>query len=311
MDKDIEQVRKEHKENELTDVITSSCFDLLKKNKKLIVLTFINWASAIIFSVFFVCLINIIYKQNFFYSIDTSNLSDYFSTNFNIGYLLNNNNWFSLALVFIFFLALYTIITYFNNAIILSVYEIINKEKLSIKQSLKNSLGNIYNIFILSLWLAIGRFITELLLKNQKTSAGVGTDLGIGITAYFASVIVAIEKTTVSEAMKKSIKIMIKTWPENFGSQVKFFFVFAPYYFAVFVAAMIFFGSFHASPILIKLANYLIAVAFLGIFIVSTTVGTIFRTVLYVYADSGKLVEGFEKESLVKAFVSKNEIKEN
>ncbi|MBL7051280.1 hypothetical protein ISS04_03945 [Candidatus Woesearchaeota archaeon] len=105
------------------------------------------------------------------------------------------------------------------------------------------------------------------------------------------------------KAIKKSIEVLKKTWGESlirhFGLGLMQFFSFViliGVIFFLFNIAMIV-GPY--GPIIAVILTFVLFVLWMLIF---SLLNTIFNTALYIYADTGKLIEGYDKETMDSAF---------
>ncbi|MCZ7392899.1 MAG: DUF6159 family protein [Candidatus Methanoperedens sp.] len=105
------------------------------------------------------------------------------------------------------------------------------------------------------------------------------------------------------EAIKKSVQTLKKTWGESliryFGlGMIEFLFLFL----GVIVAFMLLFALAVLGPIGIIITIAIAVLYFLGVILVFSVANTVFNTALYVYADTGKIPEGYSKEIMQNAF---------
>ncbi|MCZ7357235.1 MAG: DUF6159 family protein [Candidatus Methanoperedens sp.] len=112
------------------------------------------------------------------------------------------------------------------------------------------------------------------------------------------------------DAIKKSVQTLKKTWGESliryFGlGTIEFLFLFL----GVIVAFVLLFvlAGLGLAGIIITIA--IAVLYFLGVILVFSVANTVFNTALYVYADTGKIPEGYSKEIMQNAFKSGGNIR--
>ncbi len=104
-------------------------------------------------------------------------------------------------------------------------------------------------------------------------------------------------------AIKKSVQTLKRTWGESliryFGlGLIQFLF----FLLGIIVTVTLLFVLAGVGPIGIIITIAIAGLYFLGVILVFNVANTIFNTALYVYADSGKIPEGYNKEIMQNAF---------
>lgn len=105
------------------------------------------------------------------------------------------------------------------------------------------------------------------------------------------------------DAIKQSIKTLKRTWGESliryFGlGTIEFLF----FLLGIIVTFILFFVLAGLGPIGIIITIVTAVLYFLGVILVFNVANTIFNTALYVYADTGKIPEGYSQEIMQNAF---------
>lgn len=105
------------------------------------------------------------------------------------------------------------------------------------------------------------------------------------------------------DAIKQSIKTLKTTWGESliryFGlGTIEFLF----FLLGIIVTFILFFALAGLGPVGIIITIVIAVLYFLGVILVFNVANTIFNTALYVYADTGKIPEGFSQEIMQNAF---------
>ncbi len=104
-------------------------------------------------------------------------------------------------------------------------------------------------------------------------------------------------------AIKKSVETLKRTWGESlvryFGlGLIEFLFLFL----GIIVAFTLFLVLAGLGPVGIIITVMLAVLYFLGVILVFSVANTVFNTALYVYADTGRIPEGYSKEIMQNAF---------
>jgi len=105
------------------------------------------------------------------------------------------------------------------------------------------------------------------------------------------------------DAIKKSVGTLKRTWGESlifyFGlGMIQFLFFLV----GIIAAFILFFVLAGLGPIGIIITVVIAVLYFLGVILVFNVANTIFYTALYVYADTGKIPEGYSQETMQNAF---------
>lgn len=287
----------ESKSDILTSNIIKSCFDILKQEKSLLVFPILSGVFVASASIILYWLTTILFLGgHLVFNIDS--LSNFLS------FLSDNYDRYSIPFLAVYLFVTYAIIVYFESALAISVYKVVNGQNPTVGESLGGATLNIFKIIV---WAAISAIIGTLFRVMEKKSKNIGAKIFVGIAeiswallAYFVIPIIAIQKLGVLSAIKKSGSTFKETWGENVVAQIKLFFFFIPYIFLIAVAFIIAFNV--NSTFWFTL---LIVAGIVGLFviaIISSTIHSILRTVLFIYASTGRVAGGFMKESLQNAF---------
>jgi hypothetical protein len=105
------------------------------------------------------------------------------------------------------------------------------------------------------------------------------------------------------DAIKKSVETLKRTWGESliryFGLGLIQFLFFLLGIIATFILFFVLAGL---GPIGIIITVVIAVLYFLGVILVFNVANTVFNTALYVYADTGKIPEGYSQETMQNAF---------
>ncbi len=188
--------------------------------------------------------------------------------------------------LFVIYLISYSIIVFFNMAMIFCIKKLFHDEKVTFVEGLKFGMSRFHQIFA---WSAVSATVGVILRaiedKNKFIASIVSGILGAlwGIVTFFVLPILVYENLGVFEAVKKSGALIRKTWGERVGAGFAFELIGILMYFLVMVIPIAL--LFMVSPLLAML------VAFLGIIIVSSIISaasTVFKTAAYEFATEGE-----------------------
>lgn len=287
----------ESKSDILTPNVVKSCFNILKQEKSLIVFPILSGIFVIIASLLLHWLATIYFVggQVAFNFDSLTNFLDSISVNYER---------FGILFLLIYLFITYTIVVFFETALAVSVYKVVNGQNSTVAGSLGKASSNIFRIIAWAVISAVAGTLFKVLARKGK---GMGSKILVGIAeiswallTYFVVPILAIEKLGVLDSIKKSGSTLKETWGENIVAQIKLFFFFIPYVFLVVIAFIV---AFNVDSIFwFTLFSVAGIVGLFAIIIISSTIHSILRTVLFIYASTGKVADGFMKESLQNAF---------
>lgn len=139
----------------------------------------------------------------------------------------------------------------------------------------------------------IGRFIFGLL------------GAGWAVASYFAVPVLVTENTGPIKSLTRSVSIISQTWGEALGAKLGFsalsFFIALPTIFFIAVSAFVSVNDPIRGYALIAMGIIFISIMSLII----TTLSTILKAALYVYATAGKVPDGFDRDTFELAFSNK------
>lgn len=290
----------ESKSDILTSNVVKSCFSILKQEKSLIIFPILSGVFVTIASL-------ILYWFATIYFVDGQVTFSLNSLKNFIDFISSDYEQFGIPFLLIYLFITYTIVVFFETALAISVYKVVNGQNPTVAGSLGKVIVNIFKVIA---WAFISALVGTLFKVLERKSRGIGSKIFVGIAeigwallTYFVVPILAIEKLGILETIKKSGSTLKETWGENIVAQVKLLFFFIPY---TFLVAIAFIAAFNVdSTFWFTLLFAAGAVGFFAIVIISSTIHSILRTVLFIYASTGQVAGGFMKESLQNAFKPK------
>jgi hypothetical protein len=221
------------------------------------------------------------------------------------------------VIVFLTYLGLAFIATFFNTCVVYTAKVRFEGGDATFNESLKFAISRIGLIFQWSLISATVGLILKIVDNMAEKFGQVGqavasvliglVGMAWSIVTIFVVPVMVYEGVGPIDAIKKSTQVIKKTWGESLiktiGLGIVQFFVtifvvvlsgFLIYYSAVQFGALAFFISLMIGLLLVLL-----------VFLIFGVASTIFNTVLYLYASTGKAASGFDDKMIKNAFDNK------
>lgn len=220
---------------------------------------------------------------------------------------------YDLYLILILFLIIYLAyitISFLNAAQAFCVYRLIKGGRMKIITGFYHAAKNGYAILF---WATIDATVGFVLgIIKDKTKGTVTKIVPVLIEfswhlfTYFVIPLLVIKKLDTTSAIKESGRIFKETWGENVVANIRLFIFFLPYY-LIAIGILL-------SPIYLRIEYYVTSLLLtvigcfllLAIVLISSSIQVILKTVLFLYAEEGKIANGFLRDSLDSMFVTKN-----
>lgn len=212
---------------------------------------------------------------------------------------------FTVAILAIYFLFFF-VTTFFQAAIVSIVRGRLNGRDLTFGDGMKNAQRHIGKIFLWSLLSAsIGVILQSIAERSKLLGRIIVWALGSlwSILSFFVVPVLIMEDISLFGSLKKSALVIKKTWGEIIILDVGvslFFMVIGLLAALVFVATLI-----TANFILIVISGILLALFFILLSVISSVLDMIFKVVLYQFANTGTVPQGFSLDLMRYAFKSK------
>lgn len=272
--------------------VTKLSFSVINKDKELIMFPLLSGFFSLIFIILmiFPFLFSVLFK----------------GTAFETGYL------FYLS-VFVIYFGLAFIATFFNVCVVYTTKIRFEGGNATFMDSIKFAFSKAYLIFLWSLVSAsVGlllRLLEQLAEKFGKTGEMIMNILisllgmAWSIVTLFVIPSLVYDNLTPGKAIKKSAATLKKTWGESliryYGLGLTEFLLFI-LGIAVFIGLFLMLGGLGIYVILVL--ALLAIIYFLGLILVFNVANTVYNTALFVYADSGKIPSGFNKDVIEHSF---------
>jgi len=229
---------------------------------------------------------------------------------FSLGFLGNAGNTLFLPLLFLYYLASYFVIIFFNTGLVTCANIRMNGGDPKFSDGINNALKHLGKIFI---WALISATVGIILRRLSERSGLVGRIvLGLigmawSLLTFFVIPVMIFENTSVTASIRRSGALFKKTWGENvvgqFSMGLFFFLLGIPGIIAIVLA----FFSLLAGSILLAalfLGGGILYLMMLGI--TSSSLNGIFTTALYNYASKGVVPQGFSEQTVKGAWKVKS-----
>jgi hypothetical protein len=202
-----------------------------------------------------------------------------------------------------FYFCNYLVIIFFNAALVSCALLRLNGQEATVEDGIQTALGRLPQILM---WAGISATVGLLLKSIEKSNDRMGhfiaSLLGAAWTGltFFVIPVMILEKSGPIQSIGRSFEITRKTWGEgvlgNFGIGFVMALLSLPAILMLVAAPVCF-----QEQELAFLGIFLVLSAlvyFLGLSIVGATMGTVFRTALYLYAITGKIPTGYQQPEL-------------
>ncbi len=277
--------------------IAKKSFEIMKKEKELFAFPILS----IIFSAIFILAISVPF-------LATSLLNE-LTPSFEFDVLF-------YSILFFMYLGLAFIATFFNVCTVYTAAQAFSNNNPTFKGTINYTLSKAHLILMWSIVSATVGLFLFLLERIAEKSKGVGKvlllvtrfifGLAWGLATIFVIPVMVYKNLGPFAAIKESIKTLKKTWGEYIIKGIGVFFIFFVYVFVgilIFIPIAILTFQIHIFAFALSVITLVIYIT-----IVSIMFGIfekIFDTALYVYAETGAEVGGFNKELLENAFKQK------
>jgi hypothetical protein len=206
-------------------------------------------------------------------------------------------------LVFAFYLCNYFVIVFFNSALVACVFLHFKGEKPTVSDGFRAAFSRFPQILMWALVGATVGLALKIIADNSgKLGKFIVKVMGItwSIMTYFVVPVLVVEKAGPFEAIKRSAKVMRRTWGEsvvaNFGVGLIMLLLFLASWLVPFLICMMIGGW----AILVGYGITLLL--WLALSLVSSVLHTIIVAALYLYATKKRAPRGFREGTLADAF---------
>ena len=274
-------------------MIVGASWNMLKKDKEMLLFPILSFFATMI-AVAILCTI-------YFYTIaggDVETLRTLSDENVD-----RSSSVAELAFLFVFYLVTYFIATYFEAGVVAIADARIKGRDLAFSDGMHAASSKAGKLFVWSAVNATVGVILRVIAERSKLLGRIVVSLlgaAWSILTYFILPVLMLEEKGIKESLARSGESIKKTWGETVIVNVGV----GLYVFVLALAGLaLLIGAFMTgSGLVILLAGILFFVYVIGLALISSTLGVIFKVVLYEYATNGTLPEAFPEEVIRYAF---------
>jgi len=218
-----------------------------------------------------------------------------------------NLPWWFYALVFAFYFCNYFVIYFFNAALVHCALLHFKGVPVTVGDGLQAATRSLPHILAWSLVSATVGLILKAIESHREGGRFISGLLGTAwsIVTYFVVPVLIVEKVDPFTAIKRSTQILRNTWGEALGGRIGIGWALLPFWLIAIVLAVG--GAFLCATVL-PLGLALIALAvvcMITIGLVSSALGTILQSGLYLFATEGQVPNGMDRDVLQHGFSAK------
>lgn len=221
------------------------------------------------------------------------------------------------AIMFVIYLGLAFIATFFNVCTVYTAKRRLYSENVSLTQSLGFACSRIHLIFMWSLLAATVGVLLRILDNAAQKLGTVGkiimgmvtSVLGMawGVVTIFVVPGMVFENLGPIDAIRKSVEVLKKTWGESLARHFGMGLIQGLILILLMLISMplLFWAGTRFGSTALVVAAVAMAALFVLTILVFSAANSVYNTALYVYASSGQVAEGFNREALEDAFTPK------
>jgi hypothetical protein len=203
------------------------------------------------------------------------------------------------AKLFVFYFCNYFVIIFFNSAIAGCAAMRMRGQDPTIGDGFSIAFSRIHAIFGWALVSAtVGLILRIIEDKNERIGAFVASLLGTAWTlvSFLVLPILVIENLGPFAALKKSTALLKKTWGAQIGANFSFGLIF--FLLALPAVGIVVLGFLSQNAIVIGVCIAVAVIYGIVLSLIQSTLGVIFQTALYTFADTGEAPMGFDAAAL-------------
>lgn len=273
----------------------SSCLDVLKADKRLVVFPLLSGLCALLVLASFAVPLAVL-KPNLVQALDN-------------GARINlPNSPIVYAVAFLFYFCNYFVIYFFNAALVHCALMHFRGLEAGPAEGLTAAGRCLPHLLAWSLVSAtVGMLLKMVENANEKVGGIVSALLGAGWTVltYFVVPVLVVEKVGPLDAVKRSGKILSRTWGEAIGGHAGIGWALLPFWLLGLLAVVGGVFAMTKAPVLGATLLVLAVVYFIVLGLVDATLKGILLAALYLYAKHGEVPAEFDRSALESSFTAK------
>ena len=282
-----------------SNMIARASWELLKKDKEIVLFPILSGLVSIAICV-------VIALMYFFirFNGDFAVLQSWLDASQNTQ--TQENPFLSYGLLFVSYFISFLVVIFFQTGIVAIVAGRLNGQDLTFRDGMNSAFAHLGKIALWSLFAAtVGVLLRVIFDRSRWLGKIVVWFVGAawGIATFFIVPVLILEDDGIQASLRSSVDVVKKTWGESLMLNIGAAIVFTLLGFAGVVLFLLTF--FTQNFILIAAAGVALVIFLFALTIVSSTLDVIFRVVLYTYAKTGKIADGYSEEMIRSAFVTK------
>ncbi len=208
--------------------------------------------------------------------------------------------------IFVFYFLAYSVIIFFNSALLACVFKRIDGEQPSLGFGLAFAWRRLPQIIG---WALLTSSVGMLLRVLEEKVGFIGRIvvglLGMAwtVTSFLVVPVLVVEGLGPIEAYKRSVEMLKRTWGEQIIGNVSFGLIFA--LFGIVPAMILFSLAIKSGPAAILVVGALLMIWLVLLGLVQSTLQTIYQAAIYCYAAGGEAPKGFDNDLVADAFREK------
>jgi hypothetical protein len=222
------------------------------------------------------------------------------------GAFVSSGSIFSIVYLFLFYVASYFVVIFFNTALISCVNAKLNGKDMSVGEGLSNSAKHLPAIIG---WAVLSATVGLILHLLQERAGFIGDIVlaligGVwSLVTYFVVPVLILEDKGVLDSLKESVGLIKKTWGESIVGSGGMAVVFVAI--GVLAALAVLATMLLGNAMIFGAALVLFVVFIVVLAVVYSAMQGIFVTALYAYAKTGTVPTAFNKDLIQNAFLPK------
>lgn len=213
------------------------------------------------------------------------------------------------AILLVWYLGAAFIVTFFQGALSTVVYSRIQGGEPTFKDGMDNAKANTVRFFMWALLSAtVGvalRVIGDKLGFVGKLFGAVG-EVAWSLLSFFIVPVLALEKRSIKDSFVRSAEVFKATWGESLIMNFSVGLFFGMLSLGALLVGILLMVVVSQSLLAVAFVMLLLILAVLGLGILSSTLNSVFRVVLYVYASTGRVPDSFTPELIIGAVKRKD-----
>jgi hypothetical protein len=212
----------------------------------------------------------------------------------------------SVLVLFLFYVASYFVVIFFNTALISCVHARLNGQTMTVTEGLATAARHIVPILAWAIIAATVGLILRMIQERTGTLGRIAAGIAGGVWSLVTMFVVPVmifEEKGVFDSMKESLTLFKKTWGESVAGTISIGVVFGAAGMAGFLLVVAAFFTGNLAAVLIAIALFIVLIAALAI--VSSAMNGIFIVALYTYAKTGTVPAPYPGDLIRNAFVPK------